>query len=137
VVIKVAGLVGPCSAWPRRSTAIISTSALSSATTRISVGPGEQIDTDLAEELAFRFGNISVAGADQHVDRRDNRGADGHRGHRLHAAQDINFVGTAQRHGGDGLGMRLAFGRRVQAITRFTPATRAVTMLIWAEATIG
>lgn len=39
VVTRIAGESGPCSAWLSRSTATMNASAVSSATTRISVGP--------------------------------------------------------------------------------------------------
>src|SRR3984893_1528378 len=42
VVSRIAGEVGPCSAWPKRSVAHISASAVSSAMTRISVGPAKR-----------------------------------------------------------------------------------------------
>ena len=40
--IDVAGLVGPCSAWPSRSVAQISPSTVSSAMTSVSVGPANR-----------------------------------------------------------------------------------------------
>ena len=59
---------------------------------------GEQIDADAAEQLALGFGDIGVAGADDHVDRRDRLGAERHRGDRLDAAEHVDFVGAAEVH---------------------------------------
>ncbi len=74
--------------------------------------PGEQIDADLAIELALGFGDIGVAGPDQHVDRLESLGAERHRRHRLDAAQHMDLVGAAQMHRRDRLGMRAALVRR-------------------------
>ncbi len=48
---------------------------------------GEQVDADAAEQLPLGLGDIGVAGADDHIDRRDRLGAERHRGDRLHAAE--------------------------------------------------
>ena len=42
LVTKIAGDVGPCSAWPKRSVAHISASTVSSAMTNVSVGPANK-----------------------------------------------------------------------------------------------
>ena len=72
----------------------------------------QQIDADAAEQLPLRLGDERVAGADQHVDGRDARRAERHRRHRLNAAQQVDLIGAAQRHGGDGGGRRHAVQRR-------------------------
>ena len=78
VVISQAGLSGPCSAWPRRSVATREGSALSSAMTRISVGPARQIDAHETEELPLGLGDVGVAGTGDHVDRPHADAAIGH-----------------------------------------------------------
>ena len=74
--------------------------------------PGQQIDADAAEQLALGLGDIGVAGADDHVDRRDGLGAERHGGHRLHAAEHEDLVGPAEMHSGDDRRMRAALERR-------------------------
>ena len=73
---------------------------------------GEQVDADAAEQLALGFRHVGVAGADQHVDRRDALGAERHGGDRLHAAEHVDVVGAAEMHGGDDRRMRPALERR-------------------------
>ena len=73
---------------------------------------GEQVDADAAEQLPLGFGDKGVAGADQHIDRRDRLGAEAHRGDRLDAAQQIDLVRAAERHRGDRGGGRHAVQRR-------------------------
>ncbi len=74
--------------------------------------PGEQIDADAAEQLTLGLGHIGVAGADDHVDRRDGLGAERHGGDRLHAAEHEDLVGAAEMHGSDDRRMRTALERR-------------------------
>ena len=74
--------------------------------------PGKEVDTDAAEELAFGFGDKSVAGADNHVHGVDRLRSQSHRPDRLHATQNINFMRAAQVHGRDNRGMRLAVSGR-------------------------
>ena len=74
--------------------------------------PGEQVDAHPAVELALGFGDIGVAGSDQHVHRGDRAGAERHRADRLDAAQNVDLVGAGERHRGHGLGVRGAVGRR-------------------------
>ena len=63
--------------------------------------PGQQVDADAAEQLALGLRHIGVAGADDHVDRRDALGAERHGRHRLHAAEHVDLVGAAEMLGGD------------------------------------
>ena len=72
----------------------------------------EQIDANPAEQLPFCFRDESIAGSHQHIHRGDGLRAQPHCRDRLNAAQQINFVGTAQRHRGDGGGGRNAVQRR-------------------------
>ncbi len=62
---------------------------------------GEEVDTDLAVELALGFGNIGVTGADEHVDGLDRLGADGHGADRLDAAEHVDLVGAGHVLGSD------------------------------------
>ena len=62
---------------------------------------GKQVDADTAVELALGFGDEGVAGADQHVDGRNGRGAERHRADRLDAAEDQDLVGAGKVHGRD------------------------------------
>ena len=98
---------------------------------------GEQVDADAAVELALRLRHIGVARPDHHVDGANRAGAERHHGDRLHAAEHIDLVRAAEMHRGDDRGMRPALKGGAQAMMRFTPATRAVTIDMCAEATIG
>ena len=98
---------------------------------------GEQVDADAAEQLALGLGHIGVAGADDHVDRRDRLGAERHRGDGLHAAEHIDFVGAAEMHGGDDRRMRPALERRRAGDDALHAGDLAVTIDMCAEATIG
>ena len=64
-------------------------------------GAGQEVDAHPPEEQALGFGDVGVAGADEHVHGRDGLRAEGHGGHRLHAAQAVDFVRAAEMHGGD------------------------------------
>ena len=57
-----------CSACASRSVAIISASPVSSATTKISLGPGELVDADRPEHLPLRLVDEGVARPDDLVD---------------------------------------------------------------------
>jgi hypothetical protein len=59
---------------------------------------GEQVDADAAEQLPFRFGDIGVARADDHVDGGNALSAERHGSHRLHAAEHEDLVGAAEMH---------------------------------------
>ena len=65
-------------------------------------GPREEIDADFAEELAFGLSDEFVARAREEVDFFDGFGAEGHGGDGLHAAEEVDLVGTREVHGGDG-----------------------------------
>jgi hypothetical protein len=73
---------------------------------------GQQVDADAAEQLALGLRHIGVAGADDHVDRRDRLGAERHGGDRLHAAQHVDLIGATEVHGGNDRRMRAAAERR-------------------------
>ena len=114
-------------------------SAQSSAIDQDLGRPGEQVDADLAEELALGLGDVGVARPDEHVDALDRLGPERERGDRLDAAEDADLVGarpaciaaTVARVG------RPVEGRRAGRRRGSTPATLAVTTLMCAEATIG
>ena len=74
--------------------------------------PSQKIDADASEQLPLRLGDERVARTDQHVDCRYARGAESHRGNRLDTAEQIDLIGAAQRHRGDGGGRRHAIQRR-------------------------
>ena len=112
MVSRIAGEVGPCSAWPSRSVAHISASTRLVGDDQRLGRAGEQIDADAAEQLPLGLGHVGVAGADEHVDRRDGLGAERHGGDRLHAAEHVDLVGAAEMHGGDDRRMRPALERR-------------------------
>ena len=57
----------------------------------------EQVDPDPAEQLALGFGDVRVAGADDHVDRLEPLDPECHRGQRLHAAEREDAVGARGR----------------------------------------
>ena len=73
---------------------------------------GQQVDADAAVKLALGLGDIGISGPDQHVDGTDIAGPQRHGADRLDAAEDVDLVGPAQGHGGDGFGVRRAVGRR-------------------------
>jgi hypothetical protein len=58
--------------------------------------PGQQVDAHAAEQLALGFGDVGVAGADDHVHRRLALEAERHGRHRLHAAEREDAVRAAQ-----------------------------------------
>ena len=88
---------------------------------------GEEVDADAAVELALGLGDEGVAGADQHVDRRDRLGAERHRADRLDAAEHVDLVRAAEVHGGDHRRVAARPGTAgSQATMRGTPATEAV-----------
>ena len=74
---------------------------------------GDQVDADPAEHLALGFGDISVAGPDDLVDRGDGRGAERERGDRLGAADPVDLVDPGQVRRDQDQGVELA--RRAQA----------------------
>src|SRR4029079_18732378 len=93
LVMRTAGEVGPCSAWPSKSVAQISPSTVSSAMISVSVGHREQIDADTADHLPLGLGPIGIARSYDHIHRTDGLGAKPQRGDRLHAAKHENLVG--------------------------------------------
>ena len=74
--------------------------------------PGQKIDADAAEQLPLGFGDVGIARADDHVDRRDGLGAERHGGDRLHATEHENLVGAAEMHRRHDRRMRPAVKRR-------------------------
>ena len=75
-------------------------------------GSGEQIDADLAEELALGLGDVGVARSGDEVDRCDRLGADRHSGDGLHAAEHVDLVRAGELHGRDRRRGDLAADRR-------------------------
>ena len=73
---------------------------------------GEQVDSDLAEQLPLRLSHVGVAWTGDQVDPADGLGAQRQGGHRLHAAEKVDLVSTGQVHRGDGGGRDLAVDRR-------------------------
>ena len=108
LVIRTAGEVGPCSAWPSKSVAQISPSTVSSAMISVSVGPASEIDANAAEQLALGFGYISIARSNDHIDGMNSLGAKRHRCDRLHAAKHKNLVCAAKMHRRDDSRVRAA-----------------------------
>ena len=74
--------------------------------------PGRQVDADASVQLPLGLGNERISRADEHVDRLDELGSQGHGGHRLHPAQQIDLVGATEVHGRNGLGRNRALDRR-------------------------
>src|SRR5262249_52178840 len=68
-------------------------------------GTGEQVDAHPTEELPFRFGDVRVTGPDYHIYRCDALCAKRHSCYGLHSAECVDFIGSAQMHGGDDRGM--------------------------------
>ncbi len=60
-------------------------------------GAGEQVDADPSEQLALGFGDIRVAGSDDHVDGLEPLDPERHRRQRLHAAEREDAVGAGGR----------------------------------------
>jgi hypothetical protein len=73
---------------------------------------GQQVDTDLAEQLPLGLGDVGVARAGQQVDLSDRLGPDRHRGDGLRAAEQEDLVRAGEVQGCDGLGGDLSADRR-------------------------
>ena len=98
---------------------------------------GEQVDADLAEQLPLGLGDVRVAGAGEQVDLADGLGAERHRRDGLGAAeQEISSAPARCRAATVAAGISPRIGG-VQAVTRSTPATLAVTTVMCADATSG
>ena len=137
-VNRIDWLVGSCSAWLSRSAAIQSGSFAPSATTTISLGPGDHVDADHAVELALGLGDPGVAGAGDHVDRRDPPGAIGERGDRLRAADRARpRRRPAMCAAASTSGLTSPSGVGVTITSRSTPATLAGIAFISTERGIG
>ena len=137
--MRQAGEVGPCSAWPSRSAATISASAVSSAMTATSEGPASTSMPDPAEQLALRLGDVGVAGADDHVRRLVVEQAEGHGGERLDAAEGEDPLGSGHVGGVEDRRVRPAVEADggVQLTTLGTPATPATPTVMKALASRG
>jgi hypothetical protein len=94
VVSRMAGELGPCSAWPEQvGRAHLGVNAL----VRDHEGLGrarEEIDADAAVELALGLRHIGVAGPHQHVDWWDGSRPERHGADRLDAAEAEDLVGA-------------------------------------------
>ncbi len=100
-------------------------------------GPGEQVDAHFAVELPLGLGHVGIPGTGDQVDPFHKLGAERHRGHRLHAAEQVDLVRAGHAHGRHRGGRYLAVDRRCAGDHRGTPATLAVTIVMWAEAVSG
>ena len=127
----------PCSAWPSRS------AAHNLAVDRV-VGddqgfgrPGEQVDADRGRTAGAWPRRRRRCRGRRPCRRAPMRlGAERHRGDRLHAAEAVDLVGAGEMHRDDDRRMRACpWKGGAQAMMRGTPATRAVTTLMCAEAT--
>ena len=139
VVISTAGEVGPCSAWPSRSSATSSGVGAVVGDDRDLGRAGEQVDADLAEELALGLGDVGVARADDDVGLGQALDAVGHRGQRLDAAEREDVVGARGVHrvAASPGGCPDPARGGAQAITRSTPATFGTTTVMNDDASIG
>jgi hypothetical protein len=108
-----------------------------SARIRLSVGPGEHVDADAAEQDALGLGDELVARADENVGRRHVEQPEGHRGNALHTAHGEDRVGTADIGGvDDGRDAIPTSGRGGEhTVMCLQPATLAVVTVMIAEAT--
>ena len=115
VVIRAAGELGPCSAWPEQ---------VGGDPLRVGglVGQhrhlgrsGQQVDAHPAEELPLGLGDEGVARADEHVDRCFVEQAEGHGAQRLHAADGEHPVGPRQVGAVEHRGVGAVFARRWRA----------------------
>ena len=97
---------------------------------------GDEVDPDLPEEPSLRLDDICVARTDE-----DSTGSTvavpTPCRERLHAAEDVDLVRAGEVHRGDGGVGDASVERRCARGDASTPATFAVTMLMWADATIG
>ncbi len=121
---------GSCSAWARRSAATVAGSAVSSASTTSSDGPGQHVDAHVAGDELLGGGDPAVARAHHDVAGGHRTGAVGERGDGLGAADREHAVGAGDRGRGQGHRPRVA-ARPPRP--RATPATRAVTAVISTE----
>ena len=100
-------------------------------------GAGEKVDADAAVKLALGLGDEDIARADEHVDRFDGLGPEGHRADRLHAAQHVDLVRAAEVHRRDDGRVRCAADRRGRGHDARDARDMAVRTDICAEATMG
>ncbi len=75
-------------------------------------GPGQEVDSDAAEELALGLGHEGVARPDDHVDRTDALESEGHRREGLDPAEREDPVGARSGDRVEGRGMDRALTRR-------------------------
>ena len=73
---------------------------------------GEQVDADLAEQLALGLGDVGVTRAGEQVDLADGLGPYRHRGHRLGAAEQEDLVCASELKRGYRGGGNLTLDRR-------------------------
>ena len=95
-----------CSAWLIRSEATCHGSAVSSARTAISVGPGLRVDADPALEQPLRGGDPDVAGAGDQLGGTALFGAVGEHRDRLGTAGRVHLVDAEQGAGRQDRGVR-------------------------------
>ena len=105
VVTSTLAAISSCSAWLIRSAATCTGSAVWSARIAISVGPGLGVDADLRAADPLGGGDVDVAGAGDHVDRRQLGAvgvgaAVGQQRDGLRAADGPHLVDAEQRGGG-------------------------------------
>ena len=108
VVISRQAASSSCSAWPIRSAATKAGSAVWSAMMPISVGPFSPSMPTTPCQDALGGGDVDVAGAGDHVDRRALVGAVGEHGQGLGAADGVDFGDAQQGAGGEHGRVRLA-----------------------------
>ena len=111
-VIRIDCALSSCSACASRSAAIQEALPLSSAIDQHFGGTGDHVDADLAEHQPLGGGDIGIAGPDDLGDRRNRCGAIGERGHRLRAADAIDFADATKLRGGEHQRIELTSGRR-------------------------
>ena len=75
-------------------------------------GARDHVDADLAEDLPLGRGDIGIAGADDLRHRLDRLRAVSERGHRLRAADAVDFVDAAELRRRQHQRIELAVGRR-------------------------
>ena len=62
--------------------------------------PGEQVDADFAVQVPLGLCHVGIPGTGDEVDPVQKLGAERHRGHGLHATEEVDLIRSRHAHGG-------------------------------------
>lgn len=100
-------------------------------------GTGEQVDADLAEQLALCLGHIGIARSGDQIDPLDRLGSGGQGPDRLNSTEKVDLVRAREVHRCYGRGWDLTTDRRGACGDAGHPGDLAVTMVMCADAVSG